>query len=104
MNRHILIYLLQIMQAFDRQHDGKDKNNKVLVMKFGDSGVMLDAVQDVVSEMYVGQKAQAIIPPELGFGDKGLCGEDMGKEICIVPPKATLVYEIYLKKATIPPP
>ena len=65
---------------------------------------MLDAVQDAISEMYVGQKAQAMIPPQLGFCDKGLCGQEMGQEICIVPLKATLVYEIYLKKATIPPP
>jgi FKBP-type peptidyl-prolyl cis-trans isomerase len=39
---------------------------------------MLDAVQDAISEMYVGQKAQAMIPPQLGFCDKGLCGQEMG--------------------------
>jgi len=54
--------------------------------------------------MYISQKARAIIPPQLGLFDKGFCCQEIGKEICIVPPKATYVYEIYLKKAMIPPP
>jgi FKBP-type peptidyl-prolyl cis-trans isomerase len=63
------------IQAFDQEHN---KNNKALVIKLGDSDAMLDAVQDAISEMYVGQKAQAMIPPQLGFCDKGLCGQEMG--------------------------
>lgn len=89
--------------AFDREHNGKG-DNKIMMMKLGDKNVMLEAVQDVVSEMYVGQKVQAIIPPALGFGDKGLCAQEDGMDYCVVPPKSTLVYDIYLKRATIPPP
>ena len=58
-------------------------------------------VNDMVKNMKVGQKVQAIIPPELAFGDKGICLEN-GE--CLVKPKSTLVYDIYLKRAAIPPP
>lgn len=51
--------------------------------------------------MSVGQKVQAIVPPSLAFGDKGICIES-GE--CLVKPKSTLVYDIYLKRAAIPPP
>lgn len=59
----------------------------------------------MVAEMKVGQKVQAIIPPERAFGDKGICIEDKDeKEECLVKPGSKLVYDIYLKKASIPPP
>jgi FKBP-type peptidyl-prolyl cis-trans isomerase len=51
--------------------------------------------------MGVGEKVQAIIPPELAFGDKGIC-LDNGE--CLVAPKSTLVYDILLKRKAIPPP
>jgi len=55
----------------------------------------------MIEQMGVGEKVQAIIPPELAFGDKGICVES-GE--CLVKPKSTLVYDIYLKKDAIPPP
>jgi FKBP-type peptidyl-prolyl cis-trans isomerase len=55
----------------------------------------------MVKEMEVGQKVQAIIPPELAFGDKGIC-IDSGE--CVVKPKSYLVYDIFLKRSAIPPP
>jgi FKBP-type peptidyl-prolyl cis-trans isomerase len=55
----------------------------------------------VVKEMVVGEKVQAIIPPSLAFGDKGICLES-GE--CLVKPGATLVYDILLKRSAIPPP
>lgn len=55
----------------------------------------------VVKELGVGEKVQAIIPPTLAFGDKGICIES-GE--CLVKPGATLVYDIYLKRSAIPPP
>lgn len=55
----------------------------------------------VVKELGVGEKVQAIIPPTLAFGEKGICLES-GE--CLVKPGATLVYDIYLKRSAIPPP
>ena len=51
--------------------------------------------------MRVGEKVQAIIPPNMAFGDDGICLED-GE--CLVKPGSTLVYDILLKKSSIPPP
>ena len=58
-------------------------------------------VGERVENMSVGMKVQAIVPPELAFGDKGLCLES-GE--CLIKPKSTLVYDIALKRASIPPP
>lgn len=63
---------------------------------------VIDGINEMVKEMGVGQKVQAIIPPELAFGDKGICLESTGE--CLVKPKSTLVYDIYLKRSAIPPP
>ena len=83
---------------FDGTH-AEGKQN-ALLFKFGSSAVT-DGINAMVSEMKVGQKVQAIIPPALAFGDKGICLED-GE--CLVKPGSTLVYDIFLKKSSIPPP
>lgn len=83
---------------FDATHsEGKQST---LLFKLGSSAV-IPGINEMVSEMKVGQKVQAIIPPELAFGDKGICLE--GGE-CLVKPGSTLVYDIYLLKSSIPPP
>jgi FKBP-type peptidyl-prolyl cis-trans isomerase len=83
---------------FDGTHS-EGKSN-ALLFKLG-SPVVIDGITKMVAEMKVGQKVQAIIPPELAFGDKGICIES-GE--CLVKPGSTLVYDIYLKKSSIPPP
>ena len=55
----------------------------------------------MVANMQVGQKVQAIIPPSMAYGDKGVCLDD-GE--CLIKPGSTLVYDITLKKTSIPPP
>mmetsp|Transcript_13658 Transcript_13658/g.38451 ORF Transcript_13658/g.38451 Transcript_13658/m.38451 type:complete len:194 (+) Transcript_13658:124-705(+) len=83
---------------FDATHSQGKQN--ALLFKLG-SSVVNQGINSMVSEMKVGQKVQAIIPPELAFGEKGICLEN-GE--CLVKPGATLVYDIFLKKASIPPP
>ena len=85
-------------KIFDGTH-AEGKNN-VLLFNLGGNAV-IDGLNDMVSEMKVGQKVQCIIPPSLAFGDKGIC-LDNGE--CLVKPGATLVYDVYLKKSAIPPP
>jgi peptidylprolyl isomerase len=83
---------------FDATHaEGKGKE---LLFQLG-SPAVIKGLNVVVSNMVVGQKVQAIIPPSLAFGDKGVCIED-GE--CLVKPGSTLVYDVYLKKSSIPPP
>jgi len=83
---------------FDATH--AEGTGKQLVFLLGSSNVNT-GINAMVAEMRVGQKVQAIIPPEYAFGDKGICLED-GE--CLVKPGATLVYDILLKKSSIPPP
>jgi FKBP-type peptidyl-prolyl cis-trans isomerase len=112
-------------QIFDASHSGNGgKSNNALLFQLGSTAV-IPGINEMVSEMKVGQKVQAIIPPALAFGDKGICvqqgnGDDgekkqsggsggsissISSEVeCLVKPGSTLVYDIYLKKASIPPP
>jgi FKBP-type peptidyl-prolyl cis-trans isomerase len=83
---------------FDGTHS-EGKSN-ALLFQLGNT-VVIPGINEMVSEMKVGQKVQAIIPPELAFGDKGICLDD-GE--CLVKPGSTLVYDIALKKSSIPPP
>jgi FKBP-type peptidyl-prolyl cis-trans isomerase len=83
-------------QIWDSTHG----NGRILFYKLGTDAV-IDGVNEMVSNMMVGQKVQAIIPAKLAFGDKGLCLED-GE--CLIKPGSTLVYDIFLKKMSIPPP
>ena len=62
---------------------------------------MIPGLNEIVSNMKVGEKVQAIIPPTLAFGDVGVCIED-GE--CLIKPGSTLVYDVALKKSSIPPP
>lgn len=90
-------------QIFDATHSVGKNNN--LAFKLGDRAV-IPGLEDVVSNMYVGDTVQAIIPPELGYGKKGVCieKEEGGEGECLIKPDSTLVYDVFLKKVSIPPP
>ena len=53
---------------FDATHSTGKKN--ALLFKLGSTAVN-KGINSMVGEMKVGQKVQAIIPPELAFGEKG---------------------------------
>ena len=83
---------------FDATH-AQGKSN-ALLFKLG-SGSVIPGLDDIVSQMAVGQKVQAIISPDLAYGDKGVCLEN-GE--CLIKSGETLVYDVVLKKTSIPPP
>merc|ERR1711990_339855 len=66
---------------FDGTH-GEGKQN-ALVFTLGGTAV-IPGINNMVAEMKVGQKVQAIIPPSLAFGEKGVCLDD-GE--CLVKPE-----------------
>ena len=76
-----------------------------MLFKLG-STVVIPGINEVLSYMQVGEKVQAIIPPNLAFGSEGIClkNEDGTKGDCLIPGDATLVYDISLKKTAVPPP
>lgn len=85
-------------KIFDATHSsGK---GSALLFKLG-TGSVIPGLDDMVANMIVGQKVQAIIPPALAYADKGVCLES-GE--CLIDPGSTLVYDIFLKKSSIPPP
>jgi FKBP-type peptidyl-prolyl cis-trans isomerase len=84
--------------VFDGTHSVGKKN--ALMFELGGNAV-IPGVSEMVQQMSVGESVQAIIPPSLAFGDKGICLEN-GE--CLVKPKSTLVYDIFLKRSAIPPP
>ena len=85
-------------RIFDATH-AQGKSNALLFQL--DSGAVIPGLNDMVANMRVGQKVQAILHASLAYGDKGVCIQD-GE--CLVKPGATLVYDIFLKKSSIPPP
>lgn len=85
-------------QIFDATHATGKQN--ALLFKLG-TGSVIPGLDDMVSYMVVGQKVQVIVPPELAYGDKGVCLDD-GE--CLIKPGSTLVYDVFLKKSSIPPP
>jgi len=85
-------------QIFDSTH--AVGQNQPLAFILGGNAV-IPGLNDIVYNMKVGQKVQAIVPPTMAFGDKGICKEDGD---CLITPGSTLVYDVYLKKSSIPPP
>lgn len=88
-------------QIFDATH-AKGKN-KVLSFALGSTAV-IPGLNDIVSNMKVGQQVQAIIPPSMAFGDKGVCPDGAEGGDCLIKPDSTLVYDVILIKSSIPPP
>jgi len=85
-------------QIFDATHaEGK----KAPIQFILGSTAVIAGLNEVVANMKVGQKVQAIMPPSMAFGEDGICLEN-GE--CLIKPGATLVYDITLKKSSIPPP
>mmetsp|Transcript_107677 Transcript_107677/g.343700 ORF Transcript_107677/g.343700 Transcript_107677/m.343700 type:complete len:184 (+) Transcript_107677:175-726(+) len=94
-----------------------DKGRRVLVEYIGwldgfdDKGVLFDssnsfgfragvkqvikAWDESVMDMRVGERRRIIVPPELGYGKKG-AGD-------VIPPDATLYFDVVLKKILFPP-
>ena len=96
--KKVFVFFNQSLQIFDATHS-EGKSN-ALLFKLG-TGSVIPGLDIMVANMKVGQKVQAIIPPSLAYGEKGVCLED-GE--CLIKPGSTLVYDIFLKKSSIPPP
>lgn len=69
------------------QFDSSVERLKPFIFKLG-AGRVIRGWDEGVAGMKVGGKRQLRIPPELGYGDRGAGG--------IIPPKATLIFDVEL--------
>ncbi len=59
-------------------------------------GEIMEGWDEAIALMHVGERTQFIIPPELGFGEQGSGG--------VIPPNATLIFELELVDVQPAPP
>ena len=74
----------------DKPFDSNVKSDKIFKVKLGEKAVIQGWDQGMVG-MKKGGKKLILIPPKLGYGDKGVKGR--------IPPNAYLVFEVELVKA-----
>lgn len=74
----------------DKPFDSNVKSDKIFKVKLGEKAVIQGWDQGMVG-MRKGGKKLILIPPKLGYGDKGVKGR--------IPPNACLVFEVELVKA-----
>ncbi len=72
-----------------------DSNNLAPVRFRMRQGELPDGLLEGITGMLVGAKRRLIVPPELGFGSTGSGN--------VIPPNATLIYDIELTAVTSPP-
>lgn len=86
---------------FDSQHaPGK----KPLAFQFGKNQV-IPGLEDALKTMQPGGERQVLVPPSMGYGDRGVCldKDDVNKEKCLIPPGSNLKYQLQLKRVAVSP-
>lgn len=87
--------------VFDAQHaPGK----KPLAFQYGKNQV-IPGLEDVLKTMQPGGERQVLVPPSMGYGERGVCldKEDVNKEKCLIPPGSNLKFQLQLKRVAVSP-
>lgn len=84
-------------EIFDTIHS-EGKSN-ALLFKLGSRSV-IPGLDNMVANMKVGEKVQAVIPSNMAYAEKGVCTK---KGDCLVQPGAILVYDVFLKETFTAP-
>ena len=75
------------------------QNRKPLSLLIGKNQI-IPGLEQCLMTMKEGGRRLVIVPPELAYGDRGVCLEN-GE--CLVPPGETLEYDVTLKKLAVAP-
>ena len=75
-------------------------NRKNFVFQIGQRQV-IPGLEAAIISMRPGGERRAVIPPSLGYGDRGVCFPE--KNECLVPPGETLGYDITLQRVALSP-
>lgn len=82
---------------------------KPIVLLYGSrpfTGGMCEGAEQALAGMRAGGRRRVVVPPELGFGERGLTlrpTEHAPDKQGVVPPGATLEYVLELQRVSIPP-
>lgn len=76
-------------------------SRKGFVFQMGQRQV-IPGLEAAILSMKPGGERKAVLPPQLAYGEKGVCvGQDRNE--CLVPPNQTLGYDITLQRVAISP-
>ena len=95
--------------ADGRLFEDTTARGKPIVFLYGKrpfAGGMCAGVEQALAGMRAGGRRRVTVPPELGFGDRGITlrpTEHVPEKAGTVPPGATLEYELTLVRVSIPP-
>lgn len=62
---------------------------------------VIPGLEECLMSMRQGGRRILIVPPKLGYGDRGVCLED--RKDCLIPPNETLEYDITLRRVAVAP-
>eukprot|EP00878_Enallax_costatus_P022070 GHUV01023402.1.p1 GENE.GHUV01023402.1~~GHUV01023402.1.p1 ORF type:complete len:200 (+),score=56.03 GHUV01023402.1:529-1128(+) len=104
-----LVLVDYIARANGVEYESTKSRGKPIVYLYGSrpfTGGMCEGVEQAMASMKAGGKRVITVPPELGFGDKGFMlrpTEHVPDKQGIIPPGATLEFELELVRVSIPP-
>lgn len=91
------------------QFESTRERRKPIVFLFGSrpfTGGMCEGLEQALAGMRAGGRRLVTVPPELGFGPRGAVlrpTEHVPEKQGVVPPGASLVYDVELVRVSIPP-
>lgn len=74
---------------------------KPLAIQIGKNTV-IPGLEEAVLSMRQGGQRVVIVPPALGYGDRGVCLSEAGGE-CLVPPNSVIEYDLTLRRVSPSP-